>query len=86
METQSILSDSIGTIIRLVRMRNASEVKLKFTCFYLVCSVRIVFRISETVLSDGEKGWAILTFHSGIFRFLVVSILRFVTTGRPTPL
>ena len=41
------------------RTRNASQVRLKYTCFYL-CAVRIVsgliFRISsETVRSDGEK-------------------------------
>ena len=62
--------------LQCYRTRNASKVKLKYTCFYL-CSVRIVssliFRIStETVHSDGEKTnckpcqtKTMLPFHSG---------------------
>ena len=45
--------------LQCYRMRNASQVRLKYMCFYL-CSVRIVscliVKIStETVHSDGEK-------------------------------
>ena len=62
--------------LQCYRMRNASQVRLKYTCFYL-CSVRVVsgliFRIStETVHSDWEKTYCepcqiktVLPFHSG---------------------
>ena len=62
--------------LQCYRMRNASQVRLKYTCFYLY-SVRVVsgliFRIStETVHSDGEKTYCkpcqtktMLPFHSG---------------------
>ena len=81
--------------LQCYRTRNASLVGLKYTCFYL-CLVRIVsgliFRIftaeikPNVSLADIRRCCPFTQGHSGVFRFLVVFILRFVKTGNPTPL
>ena len=78
--------------LQCYRTRNASQVRLKYTCFYL-CSVRIVsgliFRISTETLRSGATGrkkkfsladpiryCPFTQGHSSVFRFLVVFTLR----------
>ena len=85
--------------LQCYRTRNASLLRLKYTCFYL-CSVTIVsgpiFRIFllrphakterklNVSLADLIRCCPFTQGHSGVFRFLIVFILRFVKTGTPT--
>ena len=85
--------------LQCYRTRNASLVRLYYTCFYL-CSVRIVCgqiskifywdrtqRRRESLnvsLADLIRCCPFTQGHSDVFRFLVVFILRFVKTGTPT--
>ena len=80
--------------LQCYRRRNASQVRLKYTCLYL-CSVRIVSDLRPNAATGRKPNVSLAHLirccsftqgHSGVFRLLVVYKLRFLKTGTPTPL